>query len=108
MRSDFRLPHGVFQDVLRTFSAEPRLSGADGGPGAVGYLELAEDVGDVVLDGLEAEEQLPGYLGVGPSAGDKGEDLTLPFRQLREGWRAGGLLGGKEAHHPPASTPSPA
>jgi len=43
---------------LRTFPVEPRL--------AVGYLELAEDVGDMVLDGLEAEDEFPGYVGVGP------------------------------------------
>ncbi|MGI9121421.1 MAG: hypothetical protein ACR2FR_00825 [Rubrobacter sp.] len=34
MRIDFREPHGVFQAVLQTFSVEPRLSGADGGPAA--------------------------------------------------------------------------
>ncbi len=67
MRPDSRVPHGVFQAVLPTFSVEPRLSGADGGPGAVGDLELAEDIRDVVLDGLEAEEQLPGYLGARPT-----------------------------------------
>ncbi len=50
MKPDFRVPHGVFQAMLLTFSVEPSLSGA------LGDLELAEDVGDVVLDGLEAKE----------------------------------------------------
>jgi len=56
MEPNFRGSPGLFQatDLLcRT-------------PLAVGDLELAEDVGDMVLDGLEAEDKFPGYVGVGP------------------------------------------
>jgi hypothetical protein len=38
MMPDFGEPHGDFQAALRIFSVEPCLSGAEGGPGAVGDL----------------------------------------------------------------------
>lgn len=55
MRQDSRESSGFFQK-LWTFTAKPGLAGADDGLGPVDHLELAEDVGDVVLHRLEAEE----------------------------------------------------
>jgi hypothetical protein len=40
------------------------FAGADDGLGAVGDLQLGEDVGDVVSDGLGAEVEVGGYLHV--------------------------------------------
>ena len=55
------------------------------GLGAVGDLQLGEDVGDVVPYGLRAEGELPGDGGVGMSFGDEVEDLALAFGEGREG-----------------------
>ena len=41
------------------------------------HAELAEDVAQVRLDGLEAEEQLGGDLGVRPAVDDQRGDLQL-------------------------------
>ena len=53
-----------FEVILITTvnSFQPRLPGFDDGLGAVGDLQLAEDVGDVVAHGLGAEGELPGNL----------------------------------------------
>jgi hypothetical protein len=42
---------------------------------SIRYLQLEEDVGDVVSHRLEAHEQLPGYLLVALSLRNEGEDL---------------------------------
>ena len=45
---------------MRAFLAEAPLAAEDDGLGAIGGVELAEDVGDVVADGLRAEDQAAG------------------------------------------------
>jgi hypothetical protein len=57
--------------------SHPGFTGADDGLGAVGDLELGKDVGDVVADGLLAQVQLFGDLGVRLVAGDEIQDLAL-------------------------------
>ncbi len=47
------------------------------GFGAAAHPELAEEVGDVVLDGLLGEEHLLADLAVGETVGDQREDLAL-------------------------------
>jgi len=49
---------------LRVVPAEARLAGADDGLGAAGNPELGEDSGDVVADGVGAEEEPDGDPGV--------------------------------------------
>ena len=48
---------------------------------AVGHAELAEQVRDVVLDGLLGEEHLGGDLAVGQAVGEVVEDGRLLRRQ---------------------------
>ena len=45
--------------------------------------ELGEEVGDVGLDGPDANEQLVGDLAIGPSFDDQAQDLLLARRQSR-------------------------
>src|SRR5215472_589964 len=59
--------------------------------GAVGYLELAEDVGDVVLHGLEAKGEVPRDGSVTLALRDQVEDLPLAFGEVGEGDGRGGL-----------------
>ena len=49
--------------------AKSSVPGSDDGLGAVGDLQFGEDVRNVIADGLRAEEQRAGYVGVAaPSA----------------------------------------
>ena len=44
-----------------------------------GQAELREDVADVLLDGLVADDELPGDRRVGPSLGHQRQHLALPW-----------------------------
>ena len=50
--------------LLRPVLSHASFTGADYGLRAIRNLQLREDVGDVVAHGLEAQEELPGYLPV--------------------------------------------
>jgi hypothetical protein len=52
--------------------------------GAVGHVELGEDVGHVVADRLGAEDQAAGDGLVVQAPGDEVEDVVLPLGQLGE------------------------
>src|SRR5690606_5275726 len=80
--------------------AEAGLPGQDDGLGAVGDVELEEDVRDVVADGLLAEEEGGGDLGVAAALGDEFEDLAFAFGELGKGGlaRVGHL--GEVGQHP--------
>jgi len=52
-------------------STPPYFPGTDDGLGPVGNLQLGEDVGDVVANGLGAQRQLSGDRRVGVSLRDK-------------------------------------
>ena len=65
--------------------SEPCRSGNEAGLGAVGDLELREDGGHIVADGLLAEEEGRRDLGVRLPLGEKLQDLELPVGELRKG-----------------------
>ena len=81
--------------VLRVGVSESGGAGDEARLRAIGDLELGEDAGDVVADGLLAEEEACGDLGVAPSLGEQLEYFELAFGELREGvagvggWRCG-------------------
>src|SRR5690242_9408367 len=86
-------------DASAIRATQPGVAGADDGLGAAGDLKLAEDVGDVVANGLSAEDELLGDGGVGETLGDEAEDLALAVGQLREGLgRRGRRRGAKVLH----------
>jgi hypothetical protein len=73
---NFRVRSRAFQALLRTVS-EADFEGADRGLGPIGHLQLPEDVRDVVLDHLQAEEELGGDLRVAAATGDEPEYLLF-------------------------------
>jgi hypothetical protein len=60
-----------------------------GGPyhglGAGAGAQLGQDVGNVVADGLEAEREVIGDVGVAVTLGHQLQDLAFPLGQLRKG-----------------------
>ena len=77
--------------VTRPGLHEPGFVGEDDGLDAVAEREFLEDVGDVGLHGRLADEERPGDLAVGESAGDEPEDLEFAVAELGE--RRGGAGG---------------
>ena len=74
--------------------AQTGFAGPEDSLRPVGYLQLGEDVGDVVAYGLGADEELPGDFGVRVTLGDEVEDLALAGGEFRKslpgrGWRRG-------------------
>src|SRR5262249_44680166 len=82
---------------------QPELAGAGDGLGAVGRAELAEQVGDVFLDGVEGDDEVVGDLLVGCTGGEQGQHLRFAGGQRGDqaaeggsahaaglGWAAGG------------------
>src|SRR5262245_36552427 len=65
----------------RCLVEHPQCPGAGDGLGAVGRAELAEDVADVLFDGVEHHHQLVGYLLVRPARGQQPQHLQLPAAQ---------------------------
>ena len=63
---------------------QPGLPSANDGLGAVGYLELGEDVRNVVANRLRVEVETGRDLGVAQALGDEVEDLALPRGQPGE------------------------
>jgi peptidoglycan/LPS O-acetylase OafA/YrhL len=63
---------------------EPGLAGPDDGLTPLGHLQLGEDRGDVVGDGLRRQEQPLADLRVGEPGRDAVEDQPLPVGELRE------------------------
>jgi hypothetical protein len=59
-------------------SAQAGLTGPDDRLHAIRDSELAEDVADMVGDGLGAEAQLLRNLGIGAALGDELEDFGFP------------------------------
>src|SRR5213595_3580737 len=64
--------------------AVPRVARLDDRGGAVGDLELAEDVRHVVAHRLQREHEVVGDHGVALAGGDELEDLPLAVGQGRE------------------------
>ena len=60
------------------------MPGIDGGLCPVGEVQLAQDVADVPLDGILANDQLPGNCAVVQPTGDQSEDLDLAVGQINE------------------------
>src|SRR5215204_2327025 len=65
-------------------SLEPGLSGAECGLLAVGYLQLVEDIGDVVGDRLGTQGQESGDFGVRSTLRHEVQHLTLAVGESRE------------------------
>ena len=57
------------------------LDSEGGGSGAIVAGRLVEDVGEMMGDGFFTQSQLPGYLAVGQSAGDKAQHLHFSCGQ---------------------------
>src|SRR5436190_14852613 len=64
---------------------EAALVGSDDGLDAVPGAELGQHVAYVGLDGLHAEEQLGGDLGVGPALRDEPQDPGFAVGEVRLG-----------------------
>src|SRR5215469_8263381 len=62
-------------DVL----GEVVLAGVADGGGPVGGAGLGEDAVDVALDGVSAQVQVAGDVGVGSPSGDHGQYFRFPF-----------------------------
>src|SRR4051794_16389072 len=63
---------------------QPRLVGVDDRLHAVAQAELAEQVGDMALDGCLGDDEHFGDLAVRQSSGEHAQDLALALGQLRE------------------------
>ena len=59
------------------------LDGEACGCGAGAHAQLAVDGVEVTVDGVGADEEFTGYLGVGEAAGDAIQDLGLSGAQAR-------------------------
>src|SRR5262245_25921204 len=81
--------------AMRALLAEASLAAEDDGLGAIGGVELAEDVRDVIADGLGAEDQAAGDGLVVEALGDELEDVVLALGQLGEGAAGGAAPAGK-------------
>src|SRR5947209_322586 len=80
---------------------QSNLPGSKHRLGAINNLQLAEDVGHMVADGLRAEHQILSNLGIAFAHSDQSQDFPLAFRQVREGGlRQDGLHIGKILHQP--------
>ena len=64
--------------------AESGVAGSDDGLGAVGDLELGEDVRDMVADGFRAEVQPAGDVGVAAALGEQRQHFAVAFGQYGE------------------------
>src|SRR5215203_4958317 len=87
------------RDVVKSGKAvlaKTGFSGPEDGLCPVGYLELGEDVGDVVAHGLGAHVQEFGNFGVVVALGYEVEHLALAGGELGEGFCGRGWLGGGE------------
>src|SRR5262245_38318298 len=79
---------GGSTSAMLALLAETTLAAENDGLSAIGGVELAEDVGDVVADGLGAEDPAAGDGLVVEARGDELEDVVLALGRLGEG--AGG------------------
>src|SRR5215207_2231418 len=78
-------------------SLEPGLAGAECGLLAVGYLQLMEDIGNVVGNRLGTQGQEPGDFGVGGTLHHEMQHLTLALGESRERFSGNsGTLCGEE------------
>jgi hypothetical protein len=62
-------------DVVGVGLGETEPSGVGGGLAACPHVELAQDLGDMVIDRLRARDQPVGDLGVAEPRGERGKDL---------------------------------
>jgi hypothetical protein len=67
--------------VLRVWAGDSEACGFDAGLDWVRDAELAEDRGDVVVDGLLRYEQPVGDFAVAQPTGEKGQDLELAWSE---------------------------
>ena len=65
-------------------ASHPGVAGADNSLRPIGHLQLEQDVGDVVSNSLQANEQLPGYLPVALALRNQGEDFLFALGKFRE------------------------
>ena len=85
--------------LLRPIVPQTGFPGADDCLRPIRYLQLEEDVRDVVPHRLESYEQLPGYLLIAPSLCHEGEGLLFALGELRENELHHGRLWCREAPH---------
>ena len=67
-------------------SEQPEASSHGGGVAPILDAELAEDVGDMELDGARADVQLLGDLGIRVALTEKVEHLPLARGEIGRGW----------------------
>src|SRR5215213_1693359 len=75
---------------------EPGLAGAECGLLAVGYLQLVEDIGDVVGNRLGTQGQESGDFGVGGTLHYEVQHLTLAVGESRERFSGNSRTVGRE------------
>jgi hypothetical protein len=68
--------------------------------GAVGDLQLAANVGNVVLDCLQTDRELAGYFSIAASLSDQAQHLALAVGQFGKDWR-GRESSGEESDQSP-------
>src|SRR5438876_5762001 len=72
------------------------------GLGAVGHLQLREDIGDMVAHRLGTQDEVSGDLSIGLALSNQGENFVFAVRQLREelpGTTLGGWARAAEVVH---------
>src|SRR5436305_11520124 len=74
------------RNTIRSLT-QSALSGADDSLSTIGYLELAKNVRHIVAYRVWAQYQASSNLRIAVALCNQVEDLTLTFRQLREGLR---------------------
>src|SRR5262249_39146327 len=80
---------------------QPRVPRADDRLRTISYLQLAEDVRDMIAHRFQAERELLGDLRVAAALRDQREHLRLALGQLREdARRPARAAGGEEAEQP--------
>lgn len=67
-----------------TIFPRPSVMCAHDGFGTVSHLQIAEDVSDMVADGLAAEGLSRGDLAVATSLSDEPQDFAFPVRKFSE------------------------
>src|SRR5215207_7892583 len=96
-------PFGESGPCLGLVLPEPGLAGAERGLLAVGYLQLMEDIGDVVGNCLGAQGQEPDDFGVGGTLRHEVQHFTLAVGESREGGSSSGAS--TVARKPSSPTP---
>src|SRR5688572_5322615 len=68
-------------------SDQPLPGRQGGGFATVAHPQLAQDVGDVIVDGAGTDEQVRGNLRIGQVLAEESQDFLLAEGEINAGWR---------------------